>query len=229
MRSIKLTIIGIVCMCKSLCAEQDYREVTRHSYDETAVEYQENTVKLQPEVKAQAFLSYLPSHSLVLDLGCGPGRDAKYFVEQGHRVVGVDISSQMIDLARASVPEAEFFVSDIESLDLSPESFDAIWASASLLHVSKQAMPGALTALYRALKPGGVFYLSMKKGEGEELKADHRYGGVEKFWNYVDEAELIDLLEDQGFQILAQDTHDKSTSYQTHPWISVICKKASIR
>lgn len=214
-------------MCESVFAEQDYRDVTRRSYDETAVQYQENNAKLQPEVKAKAFLSYLAPNSKILDLGCGPGRDAKFFVERGHKVVGVDISSQMVALARVSVPTAEFIISDIESLNLTPESVDAIWASSSLLHVSKQAMPGVLANIYRSLKPGGIFYVSMKKGTGEELKADLRYGGVEKFWNYVDEVELIKLLTNQGFQILEQETHEKSTSYQTHPWISVISQKAN--
>lgn len=210
-------------MCGRLSIEQDYREVNRRSYDATASEYQQNTEKLQPEMKIQAFLSYLPPNSQVLDLGCGPGRDAKYFVEKGHRVLGIDISSQMIAMARASVPEAEFLVSDIESLNLAAESLDAIWASASLLHVPKQTMPSVLAMLYHALKPASVFYVSMKKGVGEVMEADQRYGGVEKFWNYVDESELIGLLEAWGFQILEQETHEQSVSYQTHPSISVIC------
>ncbi|MCB1112947.1 MAG: class I SAM-dependent methyltransferase, partial [Chlamydiia bacterium] len=135
--------------------EQDYREVTRQSYDQTAHEYQENTLKLQPEVKAKAFLSYLAPKSKILDLGCGPGRDSKFFVDKGYEVIGVDISPQMIALARNSVPQANFLVSDIESLKLNDESIDAIWASASLLHVSKKAMSGVLENLYRTLKPEG--------------------------------------------------------------------------
>lgn len=204
---------------------QDYREVTRRSYDATALEYQQNTAKLLPDVKANGFLTYLAPSSRILDLGCGPGRDAAYFVDNGHQVVGVDISSQMIAMAQKSVPLAEFIISDIESLDLRAESFDAIWASASLLHVSKQAMPNVLAMLYRALRNGGVFYVSMKKGAGEHLDADSRYGGVEKFWNYVDEAEWVELLKAKGFHVLERETHEKSTSYQTHPWIAVICRK----
>lgn len=208
-----------------LLGEQDYREITRQSYDQTANEYKENTLKLQPEVKAKAFLTHLAPNSTILDLGCGPGRDAKFFIDKGHQVIGVDISPQMIHLAQDSVPQAQFIVSDIESLNLKNESVDAIWASASLLHVSKKAMPVVLENLYCTLKAGGIFYVSMKRGNGEEIKSDDRYGGVEKFWNYVSEEELKQILEKQGFQILESDTYQKSTSYQTHPWISVICKK----
>jgi ubiquinone/menaquinone biosynthesis C-methylase UbiE len=221
---LNLIFMGLFCT-GALFGQQNYREVTRQSYDQTALEYQENSLKMQPEVKAKVFLSYLVPDSKILDLGCGPGRDTKFFVDKGYKVIGVDISPQMIALARNSVPQANFLVSDIESLKLKDESINAIWASASLLHVSKKAMSGVVENLYRTLKPGGIFYVSMKKGSGEELQADDRYGGVEKFWNYVSEDELTQLLVEQGFQILETDTHAKSTSYQTHPWISVICKK----
>lgn len=210
---------------KSLSEEQDYREITRQSYDVTAFEYQENTLKLKTEAKAEKFLSYLSSKSYILDLGCGPGKDAEYFIGKGHKLIGVDISPQMIQLARESVPQADFVVSDIESLSLKDDSLDAIWASASLLHVSKQAMPNVLTNLRRMLKPGGIFYISMKKGAGEEFTPDERYGGVKKFWNYVNEEELVNLLEGQGFQILNLETLEKSTAYQTHPWIAVVGRK----
>lgn len=220
----KLVLLGIACF-GSLRGEADYREVTRLSYDKTAVDYQGNSLKLKPEVKAKAFLSYVPTGSKILDLGCGPGKDAQFFIDSGYQVTGVDISPQMISLARRLVPKGEFIVSDIESLSLNAQSFDAVWASASLLHVSKQAMPSVLKQLHEALRSGGIFYVSMKKGDGEELTPDERYEGFEKFWNYVQENELADLLIEQGFEILEQNTHQKSSSHQTHPWISVICKK----
>ena len=214
-----------ICMTALLNA-QDYRAITRQSYDNSAAEYQESTTKLQPQEQAHAFLSRLSPNSKVLDLGCGPGRDAKYFTDHGHQVIGVDISPKMVALARDAAPQADFIVSDIESLSLQDNSLDAIWASASLLHVSKDQMPTVLAKLSRSLKPGGIFYLSMKLGDGEELTPDSRYGDVEKFWNYVTESELKTLLQAHGFIILEQTTTQKSTTYQTHPWISLITTKS---
>lgn len=206
---------------------ENKKEITRNSYDATAIEYQANTLKLHPEIeiKVQCFLSHLSSKSKILDLGCGPGRDAKYFVQMGYSVVGIDLSSKMIDIAQASIPEAEFLVADIENFSFVEKTFDAVWASASLLHVPKQTLPQIIDKIHNCLKTNGIFYLSMKKGTGEEFKPDHRFGGVKKFWAFVEEAELVSILETCGFQILEQDTHDKLTAYQTHPWISVICKK----
>ncbi len=44
----------------------------------------------------EKFLSYVPKNSLILDVGCGTGRDAKYFIENGHRIVGIDICEPFI-------------------------------------------------------------------------------------------------------------------------------------
>jgi ubiquinone/menaquinone biosynthesis C-methylase UbiE len=228
--TIQLTMLSLCLLfIGSLWGSDEYRQITRESYDQTADAYRKNTLKLQTDPKADRFLSYLGVGSKILDLGCGPGRDAKFFAERGYQVTGVDISPKMISLAKNSLPEGDFLVSDIESLQLNQSSFDAIWASASLLHVSKKAMPAVLTNLYEALKEGGVFYLSMKKGNGEECTPDHRYGGVEKVWNYVSEDELTHLLTDHGFKILEKNTHEKSTTYQTHPWIAIICTKEGSR
>ena len=223
----KLFTAALIALSATLIAEVDYKEQTKQSYDATAEDYHANTLKLLPEVKARSFLSHLPAQAKILDVGCGSGRDAGYFVEKGHAVTGIDIAPKMIGLARVLVPEATFAVGDIETTLFTMNFFDGVWASASLLHVSKQEMPAVLQKIHSTLKPGGVFYISMKKGEGETLQPDERYGGVPKFWNYMDDQELIAMLINQGFEILEHDVHEKSTSYQTHPWISVVCKKCS--
>ncbi len=44
----------------------------------------------------EKLMNYLPKNSLILDVGCGTGRDAKYFIEHGHRIVGIDICEPFI-------------------------------------------------------------------------------------------------------------------------------------
>ncbi len=194
-------------------------------YNETAASYQGNTLKLLPEHKAIRFLSYLPPKAKILDIGCGPGRDAKYFTELGFNVTGLDISEKMIELAKREVPNADFMVMDIENLNFAKNQFDAAWASASLLHVPKDKIPAVLQSIHNILKDEGIFFIALRKGLGEEMLPDNRYGGVEKFWVYFDEDELHDYLKKAGFEILESQTHDISTSYQTNPWISFIAKK----
>ena len=213
-------------MINNTSANPDYKKITQESYDNTAEEYSGNTQKLGTELKAQSFLSVLKPDSHILDLGCGPGRDANYFISKGYEVTGVDISSKMVEIAKRAAPEATFVVSDIEGFSYSENTYDAVWASASLLHIPKSDFASVLTKIRQCLKPKGIFYLSMKKGQGEELKPDMRYGGQEKFWNYVEEEELVELVKTQGFQILEHTTYEQSTNYQTHPWIALLCKKS---
>ncbi|MCB1113638.1 MAG: class I SAM-dependent methyltransferase [Chlamydiia bacterium] len=199
-------------------------EITRDSYNATAQEYQAQTNKIPTEDKAQDFLRYLWPGQRILDLGCGPGRDLKYFDSKGYEVTGVDISDEMIALARRVIPKAKLMVSGIEEVELEENSFHAVWASASLLHVPKDKMGAVLDKIHRCLTHAGVFYVSMKKGEGEEVLKDEPHQEVKKFWNYVTEEELESLLKAHRFEIIRSTTYDKSTDYQTHPWIAVLAR-----
>ena len=79
------------------------------------------------------FEIYLKSGDKILDLGCGSGRDSKYFLSKGYDVVSVDGSIEICRLAEKYIGK---YVRNIffDELDYVNE-FDAVWASASLLHV----------------------------------------------------------------------------------------------
>ena len=89
-------------------SNENHKKATIESYDKTVADYIANTDKLHPTREAREFLSLLPKGALILDLGCGPGRDAKVFAGKGFRVVGVDLSKNMIRAARKRVKNALF-------------------------------------------------------------------------------------------------------------------------
>ncbi|MCB1118719.1 MAG: methyltransferase domain-containing protein [Chlamydiia bacterium] len=217
-----MSLITLLILLMGVGLEQD---VTRDSYNATAEAYRENSQKIGTEMKAEAFLTYLSMGDEVLDLGCGPGTDARYFTDQGFHVTGIDVSEKMIEMAEEAVPEGNFAVMDLEQLSFPKEHFDAIWACASLLHTPKEQLPGVLKKLHALLKQEGILYVSLKEGVGETLEADERYGGVKKFWSYYKQGELLSLLQEAGFSILETDVKQPSSSHQTHPWISVIARK----
>lgn len=140
-----------------------------------------------------ALMSALPPGARVLDTGCGPGQDARALARAGFAVVAMDASPEMLRQA-AMAEGVETRLGAFADLD-DVATFDAVWASFSLLHAPKAEFPGHLSAIHRALKPGGVLALSLKIGDGEARDA------LGRFFAYYREAELAALLTAAGFRI----------------------------
>jgi SAM-dependent methyltransferase len=206
--------------------------VTLNSYDVSTVEYAKNTEQLHPQEEAQRFLNMLPScGAKIIDIGCGPGRDVKKFLDHGVDVVGIDFSPNMIEAAKKNAPEGVFHVMDIESLTFPSETFDGAWSSCSLLHIPKKNIPFVLNKIHAVLKPNGILYVSVKQGRSsadEMLVPDSRYEGLEKYWSFFEESELIHLLNHSGFKIIHVMTFNPSKDYETHPIIKVFAQKCPI-
>ena len=107
----------------------------------------------------------------VLDVGCGNGRDSGALDEKGFVVVGLDASKKLLEIARKKYPKVEFVEGNFLELPFQDESFDAIWAHASLLHVENhdQAVQ-AISECSRILKSGGVLHLLVSPLKKEETE-----------------------------------------------------------
>lgn len=98
---------------------------------------------------------------LVVDLGCGGGLWAKELAEAGYRVLGIDVSGQMIEIARKRVPEAEFRVASLFETDL--PACGAVTSVGEVLNYlfdpgnDRQALARLFRSIHEALNPGGVF------------------------------------------------------------------------
>jgi SAM-dependent methyltransferase len=93
-----------------------------------------------------------PPGRATLDLGCGEGRLGRELVRLGHRVVGVDSSPRMVELASES---HEAVVADAAALPFPDGSFDLVTAFMSLMDMDDMA--GAVREAGRVLEPGGAF------------------------------------------------------------------------
>lgn len=204
-----------------------YKSITQKSYQATADEYARKVSELAPMESIQRFVEMLPPKAKIIDMGCGSGRDAKIFTEKGISVLGIDFCQNLIDIAKAHAPLAEFQVMDMESAIFVPESFDGVWASCSLLHISKTVLPSVLKNTYSMLKQGGTFYLNLKKGDGEILEKDSRYENVDiiKFWSYYEEKELLELIKAAKFKIVECVIEPIKSHYQSHEFLRVFCQK----
>ena len=100
----------------------------------------------------------------MLELGCGAGIPSTRKLAERHDVLGVDLSGEQLDLARANVPGARFEKADMTSLDFPDGTFDGILALYSILHVPRAEQPALIAKIARWLKPGGLFLASLGTG-----------------------------------------------------------------
>src|SRR5262245_5024139 len=112
----------------------------------------------------EPFLALVPAGGRILDAGCGSGRDSLAFMARGYQVLAIDGAAAMVRAAAAaSVPAGRLRLQEVDF----DAKFDGVWACASLLHVPRVEILEVLGRLARALRPGGVMYLSFKRGDGE--------------------------------------------------------------
>jgi SAM-dependent methyltransferase len=158
------------------------------------------------------FLAYIPQGGRILDVGFGSGRDLAYFSKQGYLAHGIDLVEEFVLRARKEGLSAK--LGNFHDLPFK-EEFDGIWACASLLHSDN--LPLAFENLSRALKVGGVFYLSMKYGKGKGMDG-------ERFYQYVDEEMLISLAKNSGLTV-EKITKTEDALGRSQVWLNVILHK----
>lgn len=136
------------------------------------------TVDVDMSELYRPFVAHLKPGARILDAGCGSGRDAKAFREMGYAVEAFDASAELVELARqhTGLPVKQMRFEDITEV----ERYDGIWCCASLLHVPLAELPGVMAQLAKALKPGGVWYLSFKYGCGEREKDGRRFTDMDE-------------------------------------------------
>ena len=138
---------------------------TLEYYNRNAREFAEGTSGMDFSGIQNRFLSHLPEGALILDFGCGSGRDTRYFLGKGFRVEAADGSEELCRLASVytGIPVKQMLFQELEET----EKYDGIWACASILHLRREELPEVFRKMYRALKPGGILYVSFKYGDFE--------------------------------------------------------------
>ena len=131
------------------------------------------------------FLSYLSDGARILDFGCGSGRDAKSFHEKGYLVDAVDGSEELCVLAReiTGLPVQQMLFSELGCVD----TYDGIWACASILHAPIKELPDVFRRMITALHADGIIYTSFKYGNGETQRGD-------RFFSDFTEKTMTDFL-----------------------------------
>ena len=115
---------------------------------------------------------------------------------------------------------------DIRHLDFDNQYFDGVWACAALLHIPKEEIPSLISGVSRVLKREGIFYISVKEGEGERFVKDERYeGDIIKFYSYFKSGELETILNERGFDVLNSSGVTRKENYLKCPEIDILCRR----
>lgn len=169
-------------------------------YEENAQSFIQNTLDKNMSIQYSRFEKYLRSGDHILDAGCGSGRDSLYFKNKAYKITAFDASKKMSRFA-STLLDQEVLILRFEEMKFE-NCFDAIWASASLLHVAKEEMPSVLNKLALALRQEGLLYASFKYEDKEFIKEGRLFNSYtkESFSRLIDSSPFqikeIFLLED---------------------------------
>ncbi|MCI5052771.1 MAG: class I SAM-dependent methyltransferase [Simkaniaceae bacterium] len=189
-------------------------------YEENAQKFYERTINFDMKERYATFEPHLPKSAKILEVGSGAGRDAKYFSERAHDVTAIDPSPSMVAFTSKELgkPALEMRVQEIEF----DGEFDAIWCSASLLHISYEEHRSVYEKLYRALRPSGVLYANYKYGD------THRNVKGRDFYD-MDESKILPYLEGLFTPIEIwknNDTPGRIAPSPANAWLNVLCSKS---
>lgn len=190
-------------------------------YNLNAYDYFNNSLDADMSEVYKRFLFYLKEKDLILDFGCGSGRDSKYFLDNGYNVDSVDGSLELCNLATKYLNK-EVICMKFEDLDV-VDKYDGVWACSSLLHVKKEELKNILVKIRNSLKLNGILYVSLKNGSGEEI-INGRY------FNYLTYKEFLDIIDDIGcFEELDFfQTGSSVNKDETKLWNNFILRKVEV-
>ena len=147
----------------------------------------------------------LAEDSLILDLGCGAGLPVdRWLIDHGHRVIGLDISSQMLALARRNVPQATYEQRDMAGLKEAEYAVDAVVCFFALFHVDRSQHDRLLRCMRSYLPRDGLLLLTTGRTDWE---GEEDFLGARMAWSHFDRSTNRSLIEDAGFEIVSDDLH----------------------
>ena len=187
-------------------------------YNDNADDFFNNTVNADMSATYKIFEEKLSEKTgEILDLGCGSGRDAKHFLDEGFTVTALDLSPVLAEKASEFIGQ-KVIVANMKDLDFQ-DRFIGIWACASLLHLREDEVLETLKRCHKALKKNGVIYASFKYGESNYEKDGRSFTCFTK-------DKFLDLIKDLEFCYYETfETGDVRPGREKERWLNVILKK----
>lgn len=184
---------------------------TRQAYDAVAKDY----ARLLPDLSLEtpldravlaAFAEMLREQgdTLVADIGCGAGRVTEYLHDAGLRVIGLDLSPEMVRIARARCENLSFAAAHAGALPLRTDTVGGLVAWYSLINMPTGALVEIFAEFARATRPGATILVAFQAGDGQQVDRATSYEQPVSF-NYYRHAveDVSEALEEAGFALYA--------------------------
>jgi len=173
---------------------------TQEIYNSNAEEFDQQRLKNLYEKKwLDLLLNELKEGDEILDVGCGAGEPiARYFIEKGMKVTGVDFSTEMIRLAAKRFPQSQWFVTDMRQLNLN-RKFKAIIAWDSFFHLKQDDQLLTFSLFNKHLSDDGIIMLTVGHEKGE---VTGRVNNHEVYHSSLSPEEYKELIKKHNFMII---------------------------
>ncbi len=196
----------------------DWKKDTLDYYNQAPETFAAGTRTADMSDTRSRFSVHLPPRGIVLDFGCGSGRDTKAFLDAGFRVDAADGSAELCALASAytGIRVRQMLFNELDAVD----RYDGIWACASILHLPRTELADVLGRVETALKFGGVLYASFKYGTFEGMRngryfSDFTEETLKAFWEEATSLKIFDLWI----------TEDVRPDRKEEKWINLLARK----
>ena len=182
-------------------------------YERHAANFEKDRSRtLQEKAWLDRFLNRVPDSGKVLDIGCGMAEPiARYIVESGRRVTGVDSSESLIEMCRARFPEQEWIVADMRTLALRRQ-FSGIRAWDSFFHLCPDDQRRMFPVFRAHAAPGATLMFTSGPAHGEAIGS---FGGDPLYHASLDPDEYRSLLDRSGFRVVAHVVEDPDCGRHT--------------
>ena len=198
---------------------EEIENITIGHYDDNAESFGIGTKDHDVSQNIAAFLGALPKGKQldILDFGCGPGRDLNVFKQMGHRPTGLDGSKEFCKMTQ-KLSKFPILHQKFLHLELEDNSFDGVFANASLFHVPSLELSRVMKEIHSALRKGGILFSSNPRGSTEGWQGQ-RYGHYMEF----EESEIY--LKKNGFKILDHYYRPSGKPKELQPWLAIVSQR----
>ncbi|MEA2070980.1 MAG: class I SAM-dependent methyltransferase, partial [Asgard group archaeon] len=178
-------------------------ELVKESWDKIGHRYDSYRDHTKINAELEQFTKFLPQKGTILDVGSGSGIPvAKYLTEKGFKIIGIDISKKMVELAKKNVPKATFRQQDVLQMDFEDSSFDGIICVYTLWHVPRKKHAEIFKKFYELLKSNGILVINTGIRESEGLSL---FYGQPMLWSNNSPKKTLQAIKELGFEILFED------------------------